>query len=485
MSNLLSNKNDLNVLIIDDDEEDFFILKDYITRIPGNISFNVEWCGDYAEALNLICSNRHDIYFVDFRLGPRSGLDLIKEVSGTKCEQPIVLLTGAGNREIDLQAMEFGAADYLVKSDLTIEKLERCIRYAVARHEFLNALKANEHKYRGIFEKTKDFIFIADEELAFKEVNQVGADLLSYSQEQLVKMRLYDLLADRNDAVLIRQLLLQKGEVMDMGLNLLTSRKQLVNTVLSVSKEKDAAGHIYIQGIIHDITALKNAEKAALQTAKLSAVERLVRILAHEVRNPLNNIILATEQLDPQKFAQEKVYLDIIQRNSGRINTLITQLLNASRPAILATEKVSLQSVLEKSIAAASDRLILKKIDLKKAYCDNEGIIMADPDKLSIAFLNIIINGVEASPAANAELQVQLKEERDSYIVSITDNGHGIGEEDLSQLFEPYYTSKNAGMGLGLSSALSIFESHRAVVEVRSAINAGTSFFVIFKKQLS
>jgi len=483
MSNLLANKTDLNVLIVDDDEDDFFILKDYITKIPGRSSFHIEWCSSYSEAIDLMCRNKHDIFFVDFRLGPKTGLDLIKEVAGKKCEQPIVLLTGAGNREIDMQAMEYGAADYLVKSDLSIEKLERCIRYAVARHEFLNALKANEHKYRGIFEKTKDFIFIADETLAFKEVNQVGVALFGYSQDQLLTMRLHDLLADKNDSVNIEQSLSEKGEVTDLGLNLTTSRLQIINSVLSLSREKDAAGHTYIQGIIHDITALKNAEKATLQTAKLNAVERLVRILAHEVRNPLNNIILATEQLDPQKLVQEKVYIDIIQRNSGRINTLITQLLNASRPAVLSTEKTSLQTILDKSISAAADRLILKKIDLRKSYCDNDSFIMADPDKLSIAFLNIIINGVEASPSSGALLDVQLKEERDSYIVSITDNGHGIGEEDLNQLFEPYYTSKAAGMGLGLSSALSIFESHRAVVEVKSALNAGTSFLIIFKKQ--
>src|SRR3982750_4157002 len=102
MSNLLSGKPSLNVLIIDDDEEDFIILKDYITRIPGKTSFNVEWCNRYAEAVNLACSNKHDIFFVDFRLGPKNGLDLIQDMAAKNCDQPIVLLTGAGNREIDL-----------------------------------------------------------------------------------------------------------------------------------------------------------------------------------------------------------------------------------------------------------------------------------------------------------------------------------------------------------------------------------------------
>ncbi|MDP9041164.1 MAG: response regulator, partial [Bacteroidota bacterium] len=439
----------INILIVDDDEDDFLIIKEYIKNISGSHSFTIQWCGSYQEAVKTICRGEHDIYFVDFRLGPRTGLDLIKEVIGNKCEQPIILLTGAGNKEIDLLAMQAGAADYLVKSELNTEKLERCIRYAVARHEFLIALKANEQKYRGIFEKTKDFIFIAGETLLFKEVNQVCTSLFGFTREEMLQMHLYDLLADKSDATGINNNLLAAGEIKDRELDLRAKNNQIINCVLSLSSEKDAAGLVYIQGIIHDISGLKNAEKAALQTAKLKAAERLVRTLAHEVRNPLNNIILSVEQLLPRRSEQEKVFTDIIQRNSDRINKLITELLNSSRPAVISLEKASLQSILDKSISAAMDRIILKQIDLRQEYCPDNAWIMADPDKLSIAFLNIIINGVEASPPNEARMEVKLIEERDNYIVSITDNGHGISEENLSQLFEPYYTSKAGGMGLG------------------------------------
>jgi len=479
----IAEKKELNILVIDDDEDDFNIIKGYFSHISNYYNaFTVEWCGGYAEGINAVCKGGHDIYFVDFRLGPKTGLDLIKEVVNNKCDQPIILLTGAGNQEIDLQAMKAGAADYLVKSDLNTEKLERCIRYAVSRHNFLNALKANEQKYRSIFEQSRDCIFIASEQLFFTEVNQVGTALFEYTHDEMLQMSLYDLLADSNDLLMIRQVLSERGEIVDKELNLITKNNQIINSVLSFSKEKDAHGHIHIQGIIHDITALKNAEKATLQTAKLKASERLARTLAHEVRNPLNNIILAVEHFDLEKYREEKVYTDIIERNCQRINKLISELLNASRPAVIALERVSLQSILDKSINSAMDRIILKKIDLQQDYCQQDAWIMADPDKLGIAFLNIIINAVEAIPVKDARLQVQLKEERDSYIVSVIDNGHGISEENLSQLFEPYYTSKPGGMGLGLSSAISIFESHRALVEVKSTINAGTSFFIIFKK---
>jgi len=474
--------NKINILIIDDDEEDFLIIRQYISKIQGNNIFSVQWCGSYQEGIEAVCRGAHEIYFVDFRLGPKTGLDLIHEAVSRNCEQPIILLTGAGNKDIDLQAMQAGAADYLVKSELTTDKLERCIRYAVARHEFLNALKANEQKYRSIFEKTKDFIFITDKHTAFKEVNPVGESLFGYPAGAFKQMRLTDLLVHPDDAKAIEESLLITGEVNDRELDLRASNQEIIHCVLSLSREKDALGEYYIQGIVHDITAIKNAEKAALQTARLNATERLVRTLAHEVRNPLNNIILAVEQLDTPKFENEKIYLDIVIRNSNRINKLITELLYTSKPAVITLENTSLQSILEKSIAAARDRLMLKKVALQEDYATVNAMVMADPEKLSIAFLNIIINAIEASPAEGALIKIRLAEERDNYVASVTDNGHGISEENLGQLFEPYFTSKAAGMGLGLAAALSIFESHRALVQVKSALNAGTTFHLIFKK---
>ncbi len=131
MSNQAPAKIPLNILIIDDDEDDFFITSEYIKNIDNGYSFNIEWCPSYPEALGKICSSRHDIYFVDFRLGAKNGLDLIKDALENKCEEPMILLTGKGSNEIDIMAMQVGAVDYLIKSELTTEKLERCIRYGV------------------------------------------------------------------------------------------------------------------------------------------------------------------------------------------------------------------------------------------------------------------------------------------------------------------------------------------------------------------
>jgi len=475
--------NSIRILVIDDDEEDFLLIKHYCDSIQSDTHFIFQWCPDYQQGIEALCSGIYSVGFVDFKLGLKTGLELINEVMPINRQIPLILLTGAGNREIAFHAMQAGAADYLVKSELSPEKLERCVRYALSRRDYLHALGINEQKYRGIFENTMDFIFIADGSALFREVNQSGETLLGYSSDELYTMGLTDLLLYPSTAATLLESLRESKVLTGIEVELRAKNHRVLNCMLSLSMGKDAQEEPYIQGIIHDITALKIAEKAALQTAKLRATEKLVRILAHEVRNPLNNIVLALENLHTIQSGSEKVYLDIVTRNSNRINTLITELLYASKPHVVHFEKITLQTVLNNSIAAARDRLMLKNVTLHQTYCaDDDAWIEADAGKLSIAFVNIIINGIEACPASGACLQINLTGYKDSCEVSISDNGQGIDEANMSELFQPYFSSKGTGMGLGLASALSIFESHNALVQVKSAPEKGTTFRLLFKK---
>src|SRR5258706_9585709 len=122
----------IRIAIIDDDEDDYLFISDFIRNIEGK-EFVIDWFRSYDSALQIIRSRSYHIYFVDYFLDSRTGLDLLKEAAAIKLNQPIILLTGFGSRAIDIRAMEVGAMDYLVKSELNSEKLERCIRYALER----------------------------------------------------------------------------------------------------------------------------------------------------------------------------------------------------------------------------------------------------------------------------------------------------------------------------------------------------------------
>src|SRR6478735_9147835 len=194
----------IKILIIDDDEDDFFITSEYLKQIR-EYQLQIDWCYRYNDAIQHLHKRKYDMYFVDYRLGAKTGLDFLKEAVRIGCEEPIVLLTGKGNKDVDIEAMQMGATDYLIKTELTTDKLERCIRYSLERTAYLKALRANEKKFRSIFELSKDAVFIADSSLAFKDMNQATSVLLGYEREELLGLTIYDLVADENDRVLLQR----------------------------------------------------------------------------------------------------------------------------------------------------------------------------------------------------------------------------------------------------------------------------------------
>jgi len=471
----------IRILIIDDDEDDYLITSEYIRHIPG-ASFVIDWCPTFEKALDLICQRTYDLYFTDYRLGARSGVDLLKEVTESGCDAPIILLTGKGNREVDMEAMQLGAVDYLVKTDLTVEKMERCIRYTLERMEHLRALKANERKYRSIFEKSKDLVFLADDMLDFQDVNDAAKSLLGYEPNELLQMNLCDLMDQAQHKKFLLNAIQTRKMINDWEVVLTTKSGEKKVCILTAAKEDEYNEIDYIQGILHDITTLRKEERVTLQAEKLAATGRLVRTLAHEVRNPLNNITLSVEQLQQDKELEDsaELYLDIIQRNALRISALINELLNTSKPGDVVPEEKILQSVLDEVIAAAIDRITLKKIKLEVHYPDEEVIVMADGEKLKLALLNVVINAVEAMEENKGVLDISLMQLRHTAVLKITDNGCGISEENITRLFEPYFTQKRNGMGLGLAFTLNILQAHKATIDVSSGEAMGTSFTITF-----
>jgi diguanylate cyclase (GGDEF)-like protein len=121
------------VLLIEDDEDDYLLTRALLAEVFGG-GFTLDWVTCWSRALAVIAEARHDVYLVDYRLGERNGLDLVREAIDLGSAAPFIVLTGQGSREIDLEAMRAGASDYLAKSEMTAPLLDRAIRYAIERH---------------------------------------------------------------------------------------------------------------------------------------------------------------------------------------------------------------------------------------------------------------------------------------------------------------------------------------------------------------
>ncbi len=474
---------EIRVVIIDDDEDDFFIIADHIKAIEGS-RFRIDWCRNYDTAIRIIRERVYDIYFVDYRLGNHTGLDLLHAASAEDLDDPIIILTGKGNKVIDIKAMESGATDYLVKSELNIEKLERCIRYSLARAGDLKELKARKNKYRNLFETSKDAVFIADERLSLRETNRSASILFRLSNQQLTGLNLLDFIKNLNLREKVMRLAQAKKNFHDLEIEIEDAAHEKKACLLSLAFSRDNDDGPQVHGILHDISSIKKAEMANLQAHKLAMNERLMRTLAHEIRNPLNNISLSIDHFSmPLDSEEEKLALmDIMKRNCTRINHIITELLDLTKPLELTFQQHSLQEMLDESINMIRDRMNLQKVNLNKSYPGIVVSIPANRAKLVIAFTNILINAIEAMESGKGELSVKVINWPDKAVVKIADNGAGIPEEYLTKLFDPFFTLKKNGVGLGLSVSYSIIQSHNATIEVESEMKCGTSFNIVFNR---
>ena len=234
------------------------------------------------------------------------------------------------------------------------------------------------------------------------------------------------------------------------------------------------------------INDLNKANKELVQMRldeKFAATGRIARNIAHEVRNPLTNIDLAIGQIQseiPNMDENFTILFDMVNRNSKRINQLITELLNATRFAELNYQPVSINVILDEALELAKDRIALTHIQIEKNYSDDMCDIQADKEKVKIAFLNMIVNAVEAIDGEGGILKINTKSENSKCVVEICDNGIGMDKESLGKLFEPYFTTKQKGNGLGLTNTQNIILNHKGTIEVDSLPGKGTTIILRF-----
>lgn len=133
----------VRILVVDDDEEDFFLFKELLSEVKDQ-RFTIEWAPSYEVGRKAILDQNHDVYFLDYRLEHTTGLELLKEMILEDCKLPMILLTGFGDHEVDLEAMRIGAADYIIKDQLAPYVLERSIRYSIHRAKSIEALRERE-----------------------------------------------------------------------------------------------------------------------------------------------------------------------------------------------------------------------------------------------------------------------------------------------------------------------------------------------------
>ena len=266
--------------------------------------------------------------------------------------------------------------------------------------------------------------------------------------------------------------------VMLVVIGFITYTKENKGRITAMSNLKE--NQQQLSNRIHELNEANIELKQMRSLEKFAATGRIARTIAHEVRNPLTNINLATSQLktDIQSPDENMLYLfGIIDRNSNRINKLISDLLHSTKFTELRFTTAAVNDILDESLAMAKDRIELNQVVIQRNYT-TKCKLNIDTEKIKIPFLNIIINAIEAMEPGKGILKITTKEEGGKCIIIITDNGKGMDAEELSKVFEPYYTNKPKGHGLGLTNTQNIILNHQGTIIVESETGRGTSFII-------
>jgi signal transduction histidine kinase len=278
----------------------------------------------------------------------------------------------------------------------------------------------------------------------------------------------------------------------------LISKGQLIGMInLSHKFNKD----IYSHEDIELLSTLANQTAVAIENARLyedlkrskSYIRRADRLaslgtltagLAHEIRNPLVAIKTLT-QLLPERLDDEEFRTQFLQIASGevdRISSLVTELLEFARPSDPKLELENIDTILDGMLLLASTETKKKQINIIKNFASDLPPIQIDREQIKQVFLNVLLNAIEAT-SENGKITVKtrsfIKPGGEPYAqIEFTDTGCGIPEEYLEDIFNPFFTTKSTGSGLGLSISNQIIQDHRGYIDVESQLNKGSSFFI-------
>ena len=501
----------IRVLLIEDQETDYLLTRRMLASCE-NQSFDLQWANSWQSGIEAIRRCVHDVCLLDYRLAGADGLELLKESCDIGCKAPVILLTGISDYRLDLEAMELGAADFLVKDKITPELLERSIRYAMAQSKAMlelrrqqEDLRASELRFRSVVQSAGDAIILADETGKIVFWNKGAETIFGYVEDEILGAQIETLLPEtyraQHQESFERFRLTGRSQIIGKTVELQGLRKDqsLFPLELSLASWANGTGTMFT-AIIRDITERGRTEelrwaKEAAEDASHAKSACLARI-SHELRTPLHSIIGFTNLLIGNKSGnlsdQDVDFLRRILSNAKEQLKLVDAVLDFSKLEAkqmdVEVEPVSIDVIVRDVVEQFEAERRSGDVPIVLCLPPSVAPMPADPQKIKQVLMNIVDNALKFTKRGTVTVELILSPGNMQPIrIDVTDTGMGMPPERLNEIFQPFHQLESGshqpkGTGLGLSICKSLCDLMGYRLQVHSEPGHGSTFSIVFEE---
>ena len=499
------------ILLVDDEPNIRWTMAEFLKREH----YEVFTASDYEDALSVFGENEIDVAVIDIVLPRKSGIHLLEELHNRNSDLPIIMMTGEPNLSHLPDIVRAGAYDFLTKP-VTKEVLLKAVARAfekkrlqdeksrlereIAQHaeqlevaiaERTSELVEARNFLKTVLDSSTEYAIIVTDPDGRIILFNSGAELMFGNEaERVLGQSAWELICDEEQVKLKNPLCLEaSGEeqnaVQELEIKLKRADGSTFIASLATTTVETTEGHwLGRLAIIKDLTVerqqaeeLRRMQEQLAHNEKIAALGRMAAQVAHEVRNPLAGLRLYALHLKSKvadKLSENEMSLvEKILKNIDHLADTTEQILNVARPLNLTFQPKRIETIVGDCLHLMESQLNASKIEIKLDFATAETTVMIDEASMRSALVNLLLNSIQAMHTGGV-LTVSSRKCDQYLLLKISDTGCGMTTEQTEKVFEPFYTTKSTGLGLGMPFAKRVIEQHRGSMHVMSRPGQGT-----------
>lgn len=498
------------ILLVDDEPNIRWTMAEFLKREH----YEVFAASDFASALAVFSENEIDVAVVDIVLPRKSGINLLEELHSRQSDLPIIMMTGEPNISHLPDIVRAGAYDFLTKP-VTKEVLLKTVARAyekkklqdeksklekkIAQHaeqlemtvarRTAELLEARNFLKTVLDSSTEYAILVTDLKGDIILFNR-GAELMfQYEAHRVSGQQAWTLICDEGQEALPNPLCLEgsteeQPAVQELEVQLRRRDDSRFIASIATTTVQTASGRwLGRLAIIKDLTIerqqaeeLKQMQEQLARNEKIAALGRMAAQVAHEVRNPLAGLRLYALHLKSKvvdKLSESEMSLvDKILKNVDHLADTTELILNVARPLNLTLQPKRIEPIVNDCLQLVESQISASRVEVKLELA-TETTVLIDEASIRSALVNILLNSIQSMPTGGI-LTISSHNSDDQLLLMIADTGNGMTIEQAEKVFEPFYTTKATGLGLGMPFAKRVIEQHRGSIQVMSRPGEGT-----------